>query len=750
MANEVTYSVDLDELEKQLEEQRKEDDFSDNDDFSVRTSIFTLGKDPRVQQDHLSAPDLRLIEVLKDGLQNPYLELNWRIAREDMDSGKVTGFEVYRRKLRPEESTSYFTVTKYDKDAFDKLSRKNKKVGKFSEEKKAMNNIRKGMIDLSNLNHNLSLYKSQQENSMYKTSTESGYKEPFDFGLNDYSFSKIATVSYTKFLAQEKQKFLFVQDRNFVDMTYRDKAVGYGETFEYYVQTITKEYGKNNKSNSVAITLEDLTPVSPVNDLVLKQVKEDEIQITVLINMNDMPSKLFMYRKSEEQINFEFLGELPIIKDSILITDSGIRYGKQYTYRAFIQNIHGLLSPPKEVSIYSSVQKITPETRSNNLKQPVFSVVQDQNSDFIKINMFPNDPLIYYYELDRRDLTIKEKKFVTPSKSTNGYGGDGWVTNKFVVKKTREEIQNNDTNFISKMTFDQIEFIDDTIQFGHIYQYRVRGYDLFGNPTSYAFGLVKAQNKKNLRTPINLRAEIIRGYPFRVKILWDDDNLANTLNSQDVATESQQIKTLYKVQRRKIDETVYETFPITPGNFIIDEVPTNDAVNFDGQVFGKSDNFKQIDNLDVNDDQLNLALKQRRAFSLPNFLADNATYFYRVFAVDASKEQESNATQEYKLITIADISEPLEFGAEIINTKVKPMVARLSWKNDSTKALPDCWTIERKVDTENEGFLTIGKTYLESQFLDYNITPGYTYIYRIRSNDTLGRVSNYAEARLTV
>lgn len=749
MGKEVSFSIDFDELDKQLDEARKEDDFSDNDDFSIRTSVFTLGKDPRVQQEHLAAPDLRYIQILKDGLDNPYLELNWRIQREDVDSGKVTAFEIYRRRLRPEEAISTYSLTKFDKDAFSKLSRKNKKTGKFSEEKKATNNIRKGMIDLSDLNHNLALLRQEQENSFYKTSSDSGFINTFDFHLNDYSFSKISTVDYTKFLAEEKQKFLFIQDRNFVDLSYKDKAIGYGETFEYYIQTVTKEFGKSNKSNFIVVSVEDLTPVQPAIDLVLKQSKENEVQLTVLLNSNDKLAKIYIYRKAEDQIKFELLGEAPVIKDSILLTDSGTRYGKSYTYRVFAQNIHGLMSEPKEATLFSSVQRITPESRSNNLKQPVFSVVQDQNSDFIKINIFPNDPLVAYYELDRMDMTIKEKSFIVPSKNGNNFGGDGWQTNKFFVNKVRQEIQNNDVNYLTKMTFTQIEFIDQTISYNHIYKYRIRGLDLFGNSTSYAFNLVRAQTKKILRTPINVRAEIVRGYPFRTRISWGDDNIATSLEEQDVGSEKQEIKSLYRVQRRKIDESAYETFPLTPNKFIIDEVATPDAISFDGQVFDSSE-FQKLDNLEINDKELQQSLLLRRSFGLPNFLLDNSTYFYRVFTVARNKEDESNATEEYKLITVADISPPLEFGVEVLNTKIRPMVSRLFWKNDLTKAIPDYCTIERKVDTENEGFQTIGKSHLETQFLDYNLTPGYTYVYRVRCYDTLGRASEFSETRLTV
>ncbi len=134
---------------------------------------------------------------------------------------------------------------------------------------------------------------------------------------------------------------------------------------------------------------------------------------------------------------------------------------------------------------------------------------------------------------------------------------------------------------------------------------------------------------------------------------------------------------------------------------------------------------------------------------MPNFLLDGDTYYYRVFAINKAGE-ESNATEEFKIIAIANLSDPLNFGVEVLNTRARPLVARLFWKVDTTKAFPDSWSIERKVDTKNEDFKQIGDSFIQLQFFDFNLTPGHTYIYRIRAYDTLGRVSNSAEARLAV
>jgi len=99
---------------------------------------------------------------------------------------------------------------------------------------------------------------------------------------------------------------------------------------------------------------------------------------------------------------------------------------------------------------------------------------------------------------------------------------------------------------------------------------------------------------------------------------------------------------------------------------------------------------------------------------------------------------------------LPEISEPVNLKAEILNKKIKPTSVRLSWTIDKEKAAPDHWTIERKFDVDNDTFEVIGKSYIEPQFFDRDVEIGNSYIYRIKSIDTLGRESDFFEARLNV
>ena len=134
---------------------------------------------------------------------------------------------------------------------------------------------------------------------------------------------------------------------------------------------------------------------------------------------------------------------------------------------------------------------------------------------------------------------------------------------------------------------------------------------------------------------------------------------------------------------------------------------------------------------------------------MPNFLKENEIYFYRIVAISDVGE-ESNATEEFKVFAIADLSDPINFSIEVLNTKVKPIIAKVSWDVEGNKSIPDYWTIERKFESQNDSFAIIGKAYVRTDFFDRNLSSGNTYIYRIKSFDAIGRESAYFETRLTI
>ncbi len=771
---EKAFSIDFEKLYQSLDEKRDVPEESGGRP-QVRTTVFSLGTDPRIATRKVAGtPEITLVENLKDGLDNPYIKINWKVSREDVDRNIVKGFSVFRRKLSEIEREALGASTKYDEYGFERLARKNKKVGKFSEDRKAIYNVRRGALPMSILNPNLSSIESKRQEKTFDDTTSEDYpgaaESSFERFEDDKDFVRIAYLDYKTYMFDRKAQFeggrtvrsgnevlrfdsggvnAQVIDRDFVTLSFVDKKVGFEEGFEYYVASITSEIGEPIRSNSITLLVRQTVDVRPAVRVIAKQINETSIQLSIMCDPRDNIDSAIIHKRSEDQIIFFELIEARNKSDCIQIVDEDVSFAKTYTYRVFLKSIHGGVSQPTEITIYSSAQRISPASRSNNLKIPIISAVQDQGSEFIRVNIFPNDPNVAYYELKRRDLTIHERRFAVPSKGETNYGASGWTTNKFFVDKEHEVVADG-----TSLKFEEISFIDDTVSRDHIYQYQVRGYDLFGNFTSYALSLVRVEGKKSLRSPINVRSQLIRGFPFRVKIAWDDDNEVATSTTEDAFSDpelsgsSEKVKIAYLVQRRKLGETVYESFPLTANNFIIDETVSPDPVKF--SVRKITDQFSgTMVNMNPEQFDIDVADDIRRSFKLPNFLFENDVYFYRVAAQSPDGER-SNFSREFQIQTLSDLSDPVNFKADVPNTLVSPIIVILSWELEGLKSRPDHWVVERKIDTPNEDFSFLGRAYLETEFVDSTTKPGNQYIYRIKSVDIIGRQSSFFEARISI
>jgi hypothetical protein len=768
---EINLKIDLSRFKKQMEDQREREQLNPTENkVGVRTTVFSLGKSTLVSSAaQAKPPSLKSVEIMKDGLDNPFVRLNWRIDRESIDRAGVKGFKVFRKKI---SKKNFFREVKREDTAarpftaigFDKISRKIPSYGKFSQEKKAIVQIKPGLIPLSTLNSRLSIeeniVKSKLQLSLRDSKinlADSGLlKGSFVSFVNEKRFNQIGYVGCDKFLAQEKNKFVSITERDFIDVHLDDKSVRYGETYEYYIASVSTGVTENLQSNSVRVFVEDVSFVAPPKQILIKQVSASMLKLSVLMNAQDNVALALIYRRSDAEIAFQKVAVFESPTEMVTFFDQGVNYGQKYFYRVFLQNIHGTLSEPLEISVYSTDQSATPRSRSNVFGLPILTAQNDQNSDYIKINIAANDPRVAYYQLDKRNLTTKQKTFSVPSRNT-GYGGLGWRTDKFFVNHERvakDLVSKNVKDSLKTQTIqEQIEFIDDTVQNGHIYQYRLIGNDLYGNKTSYAFATIKAKNKISIRSPVNLRAEILRDFPLRIKLKWDDDNLSSRFTTEEsfnVSTPQRPDapKVLYKIQRRKLGQVNYDSFPLTANSFLVDEVSTQDAVDFSVKQVG--DSFVKTSNISVDLlSRVAVSEKSERPFGMPLFLKENDVYFYRVAAVNQQGEY-SNYSPEFKVFSVPSLSDPVNFKALVSNSVVRPIVARLTWETDITKSRPDRWIIERKVDVSGDAFALIGTAYLSEMFVDRRIDFGTSYIYRIKSVDSLGRESEFYEARLTV
>jgi hypothetical protein len=707
------FSIDLTALTKTTEEKK----ITGAQVSFPASSIFTFGETQIVvsTQEQSCTPEIISIDLLKDGLSNLYAQLNWRVDKAQGDVADILGFNVYRRKVRPEEAEKLIDITTFDKNAFDKLSVKNQKTGKFSEEKKAIFNTKRSMLSSQTLNPNVT------------TKTQ-----VFDNNLDDYEFHEIQFIDYSSYMLAQRQKQVFSEDRRFATISATDRSINYGDVYQYFVETVTKVLKRSPQSDIVTVAIEDLSPVQTPIEVFIGQLNSTTLSIQVVLSDDFTAWRLLVARKEEDIGNYHFIPDVDINSSSVVFTDA-VQPGKQYQYRIFVKNIFGRVSSPIEISHF--VTEGTKKPFAKELHKPsVLSAVKDNNSFNVLINIFPNNPSVLYYALTRKDITTKEKDFKIPSKDFTGYGGTGWSTNQFFVERQLTITNSDPTAFAGNYSLKNIQFIDDTVERNHIYQYRVTGYDVAGNPTSSAFAYASVSDRNNIRPPINLRIEVIREYPLRIRLSWTNDNAA------------QNIKTKYRVERRTGKDRVFQAFPLTDNTFLIDEMVSLDAISFDGNQF--IDNPDSLGETPVAQQLESELTNFRRSFAMPDFIQPDFFYYYRVIAV--SDTLESNSSDEIKYYSRTPLSNQINFVATLVNAKVRPYVVRLSWENERNKLTPDHFVIERKIDTTNDVFRVIQRVYLENEFLDYDVKGDNRYVYRIKAFDNSGRSTEYQETRVVV
>src|SRR3990167_41440 len=652
---------------------------------SIRSSIFSLGTDPRIGSLQLSTPDFYLIELLRDQLKQLYVRLNWKMPRFDIDSGKVIGFNVYRKKI----STS--SNRKLTRGQFEKLTINLRKNGDFSEDRKGIYNVGRGLIPGNVLNSN--------------TKIESGQINA-GFSRNTRGFQKIAFVDFSQFIAKEKQKTVFSVDAENISVFYDDETVGFGEIFEYFISAVSAHLEETFQSDLIRVLIKDNDPF--------------------FIKIKELPNVGFS--------SAEFL-------------DHHTAFGKEFIYRIFTRNIHGVLSPPAEFRFISSVN--LEKSRTNNIRKPEFHAIQQKN--VARLVVSPNDSRVLFYKVDRRDLSVHEKKFIVPSRNTNGFGGNGWSSNQIFYNRTNLTL---------------VQFIDDTVDGGHVYQYRLIGEDRFGNKTSCSYQTIEIIDQELLHSLVNIKISLLRESPFRVKLSWDDTNQYE-----------KGIVPLYEIQRRQGHNT-FASFPLTENKFIIDEISSIDALPFLTSKVEDTFNKIQPNNITSAKDSLSqlsisvptltaptsppistsvfrppavvpfLETQVRRSFGVLDFLKENLFYFYRVKVLTRDGST-SVFSDEVKLTTFRPLSRPVNFEASVESEKVKPVVVMLFWDVEEGKSVPDHFVIQRKIDHPNDSYIVVGKAYFEYEFFDRNVSIGKNYIYRIKSVNTIGEQTEFSEVRVS-
>ena len=747
---------------------------------SIRSTIFSLGSDARVSSLQVSTPDLYLVEIMKDQLKQLFVRVHWKIPRFDIDSAKVLGFNVYRKRIRT------FFDTKLSPNQFAKLTANLKSNGDFSEAKSGISNVKSGMIGLGDLNPNLSEQQITNRAQLWASHTEE--RNEFQSQIENFiaKFEKIAFVDYSQFIKKEQLKTVFVTDATNISMFYDDKAVGFGEEFEYYVSSVSVNFDETYQSDVVKVLVRDNRGISPP-DIFVKQIDVTSMLVQVSYKSEEQIDNVFIFRREVDN-DVEFLplaGFLDVQKDTIEFLDKTSFFGKQFIYRAFTENLHGVLSPATELTVTSSTG--IEKSRSNTLKKPVFSAVQQKN--IAKLTISPNDLKVLFFRIDRRDLSIDERAFTVPGRDTNGYGGNGWVTNQLFFDRSKQT---------------PIFFIDNTVLSDHIYQYRIVGVDRFGNTTSCSYQTIEILNRDLLKSPINLRISVLREFPLKIMLRWDDENVydesefplgplavsergsavsevvnsagdrgaggttSNIVNTSSERQSSTGARPLFEVQRR-MGHNNFASFPLTENKFIVDEVSSDDVSSFSSIQSPPPPAVvlpnRARRNEDARQQQMNVAgsttssiigssatrpkKTTQRSNGVLDFLKENFFYFYRV-KVLTPLGSFSLFSEEIKILTVRPLPTPTNFIAVNDNPKVKPAVVKLSWDVEDNKLESEHFVIERKVDNANDAFDTIGKSYFGNHFFDRSVPLGKDYIYRLKSIDTHGQQTIPIETRIRI
>ncbi len=771
------------------------------DNGTYRSTTVALGSNPAVgQKPMLTPPTITTGEIDVDGINNPYTVINFEIDQGVVDGNQVVAFKIYRQEVPAEDLAQ--EVEEFTAADFDKIARQSTDSGKFSYDKKSAYTI--DAFKQANINQNTNLYTLQQTaNQQNLASADASLPSYFPEQTKPGAKTLIATINNASYQQSAQLRQVYVKTNNKVMLSFQDHNVTYGTGYIYTVTSYCATSQESPESEAISMVVLNLAGIDPPVTCQVKQASSTQAVLTLTCNPADLVRYIYVYRRNVEDLVFHPFAKVANQNDHATIYDADIEYLNSYVYRVLLENVFGAVSEPLEVNFTSTQQHVLSRTRSNNLKLPIILASQDQNSQGIKLSIFPNDQRVLYYDLERINVTAGDTDFGTPTNKTNQF----WPLNQFFVQQLSQSLvtssslagiasgslpaQSQFVNFA-----EPIVFVDNIVTPNNYYQYRTTGYDLYGNVTGYGFASLRAQSKATLRAPINFIAETLREAPFRTKLVWEDDNLAaredvnntaqqrylalalaqadlsqqaqssieDAIGNQDLSkvdlstvlgpynvkqaqiaaiqSELQALATAhnplkFRLQRRLSGDTVYQSFPLTENNWVVDEVATPDAVPFSAAALSGSP-------VQISSSLVAFSGALSRSFGLPDFLQSQQVYQYRVASVTLDGST-SDFSVPITVIASAQISLPVGLSASILNPRVTPIVVRLEWEVDPLKNKPDHWRIERMTNSVTDTFRVIGNAYLDNSFFDRSPQAGQQYKYRVRSVSATGDESDTQE-----
>lgn len=563
---------------------------------------------------------------------------------------------------------------------------------------------------------------------------------------------------------------------------FEDTTVSYGGGYKYFIVTVDDKAVQSARSTVVDAVVEGLrVPPSPASVVSLIGTRSITLHASVA---DQLIEKFEIYRRdndpnaatralaqtiSDQQgysvnaalrtvsdNNFLLIGEcFNSMKSGGTFIDGSAVPGRPYTYRVYAVDVFGNKSEsPFQIDAY--IPDLTQQYVA--LKTPSLLAEVDATTHKMKLTFSCDDRLVERLHLERRDLTIGENAFSVPQARSRIIMGFGRSPIKNRASMSGERLFNESAVDVWTGVFDNSgsqTFVDKTVQYDHIYQYRIFGDDRYGNRTSYSVSPpLMIVRHPFVNAPAQLSASVAidaNGFLQGTRIDWKsgtlDTSAGDQLGSQNNLADTA-VRTLYQVQRRHGNEDRWLSFPLTSGTFFIDPIDAGSP----------APPFR------------------------PPFVQQNQTYQYRVQAIQTGSFI-SNFTDPVSVFVGYDIAVPANFVLRTPATSVRPFYVMLNWDTQNNSGVVDRWEIERsglsniaamQFNTQNpDAFATLSyekfrTVYRESSrfsgqstdnltgsvnglilvgthyYMDTAVDFGNTYFYRIRAISPEGRVSDWS------
>lgn len=519
---------------------------------------------------------------------------------------------------------------------------------------------------------------------------------------NNVSDSVLVIDSDNKLMFREISHFspdaIFSQQVGEIyEFFFADDSVTYGGGYKYFIVTVNDQMVQSARSTVVDAVVEAMrVPARPT----LVNATADQKTVTLSMIVDDQLVEKFEIhridsspsRKSQviaevisgqagfsiapmisdiAQNNFILIGEaLNSSRSGATFIDTDVSPGHPYIYRVYSVDIFGNKSEsPFEISAYISDR----QDQFVPLKAPSLLTEIDAKTKRIRITFSSNEPLIQRMRLERRDMTTGEIEFSAPGTSARTILGNGRSPLKNRNSLQGEILSNKDpaeswTGFFQNTGAQQV-FVDSTVQFDHVYQYRIFGEDRYGNRSSYRISSALLVNRRPvINVPANFKSTLIWDATFKiqgVQLNWErgslDVSAADMLGNQSVLADSS-TRALYQVQRRMEGEEVWENFPLTSAIAMLDSV--------EGVAGDVAPNFR------------------------PSYPKLNQMYHYRVQAIQIGNYI-SNFTEPQTTFIGFNVSDPESFVLRTPSVYLRPFFVMLNWDTPTMSGIVDRWDIER-------------------------------------------------------